>query len=71
MLKAATNGNTREIVHDLNNLLTAIVAHSELLKERAGEDATLLRHADELHRAAERAASLVQRLQAHEIASGG
>ena len=66
MFRTAAPHSSRQVVHDLNNLLTAIIAHSEMLMERTRDDVSLSRHVDELHRAAERAAGLVGRLQAHE-----
>jgi len=51
------------VAHELNNPLTAILGVSELLRERAPEDATQ-RQLDLVHRQAKRAASIVQSLLA-------
>jgi two-component system, cell cycle sensor histidine kinase and response regulator CckA len=51
------------IAHDFNNLLTAISGYSEFLNDGL-EDATLRRHADEIRKAAARAASLTGQLLA-------
>jgi PAS domain S-box-containing protein len=51
------------IAHDFNNLLTAISGYSEFLIEGL-DDARLRRHADEIHKAAARAASLTGQLLA-------
>jgi two-component system cell cycle sensor histidine kinase/response regulator CckA len=51
------------IAHDFNNLLTAISGYSEFLIE-ALEDERLRRHADEIRKAAARAASLTGQLLA-------
>ncbi|HWP34099.1 MAG TPA: PAS domain-containing protein, partial [Thermodesulfobacteriota bacterium] len=52
------------IAHDFNNILTAITGYSELLLGRLEEGDPLRRHALEIHRAAERAASLTRQLLA-------
>jgi PAS domain S-box-containing protein len=51
------------IAHDFNNLLTAIGGYSEFLAERI-DDPKLRRHAEEIRRAAGRAASLTGQLLA-------
>ncbi len=51
------------IAHDFNNLLTAIAGYSEFLIEGL-EDERLRRHADEIRKAAARAASLTAQLLA-------
>jgi PAS domain S-box-containing protein len=51
------------IAHDFNNLLTAIGGYSEFLTERI-DDPKLRRHAEEIRRAATRAASLTGQLLA-------
>jgi PAS domain S-box-containing protein len=51
------------IAHDFNNLLTAIGGYSEFLAERI-DDPKLRRHAEEIRRAASRAASLTGQLLA-------
>lgn len=52
------------IAHDFNNLLTAIMGYSELLLGRAQADSQVRRNAEEIRKAAFRAASLTQQLLA-------
>ncbi len=53
------------IAHDFNNLLTAIISYSELLLETLGEVEPARRHAEEILRAADRAAALTRQLLAY------
>jgi two-component system cell cycle sensor histidine kinase/response regulator CckA len=50
------------VAHDFNNLLMVILGHNDLLLERLPEDSPLRRHAEEVRKAARRAASLTQQL---------
>ncbi len=50
------------IAHDFNNLLTAILGYSELLLDELGPRDQKRMYADEIHKAGDRAASLVQQL---------
>jgi signal transduction histidine kinase/ActR/RegA family two-component response regulator len=50
------------IAHDFNNLLTAILGYSELLRDELGPRDQKRMYADEIHKAGDRAASLVQQL---------
>jgi signal transduction histidine kinase len=50
------------IAHDFNNLLTAILGYSELLRDELGTRDPKREYADEIHKAGDRAASLVQQL---------
>ncbi|MGH9861833.1 MAG: PAS domain S-box protein [Candidatus Acidiferrales bacterium] len=52
------------VAHDFNNLLMVIGGHSELLIDRLGRDHPLRRHAEEVHKTAERATSLTRQLLA-------
>ncbi len=52
------------IAHDFNNLLAAIMGSNELLWMRTGEREPLRRHIDEIRKAGESAAALVQQLLA-------
>jgi PAS domain S-box-containing protein len=52
------------IAHDFNNLLTAMLGYSELLLAKTGPGQPSRREAEEIHRAAERAASLTRQLLA-------
>jgi len=52
------------VAHELNNPLTAILGASELLRERAADDATTRRQLDLTYRQARRAAHIVQNLLA-------
>jgi PAS domain S-box-containing protein len=52
------------IAHDFNNLLTAIQGYAAFLEERLVESDDLRRDAEEISRAAERAAALVRQLLA-------
>ncbi len=50
------------IAHDFNNLLTAIIGYSELLLDELGPRDQKREYANEIHKAGDRAASLVQQL---------
>jgi hypothetical protein len=52
------------VAHDFNNLLTVIIGYSDLLRERLGSNDGLCRAAEEIHKAAERGASLTHQLLA-------
>jgi two-component system cell cycle sensor histidine kinase/response regulator CckA len=52
------------IAHDFNNLLTAIMGYSELVLERASQDAALASDVDEIRKAGERASRLTRQLLA-------
>ncbi len=52
------------VAHDFNNLLTAILGYTDLLLEQLGSDDPRRRDASEIHKAAERAASLTRQLLA-------
>ncbi len=52
------------VAHDFNNLLTVITGYSDLLLEELSDDNRLRRAADEIHKAADRAASLTCQLLA-------
>jgi two-component system, cell cycle sensor histidine kinase and response regulator CckA len=52
------------VAHDFNNLLTAIMGYGQLLQRRVAGDAGALADADEILKAAERAASLTRQLLA-------
>lgn len=52
------------IAHDFNNLLTAMLGYSELLLAKTGPGQPARREVEEIHRAAERAASLTRQLLA-------
>jgi len=52
------------VAHDFNNLLMVIKGHSELLLDRTRGDEGLYRKADQIHKAADRAAALTQQLLA-------
>ena len=51
------------IAHDLNDMLTAIIGYTDLSLRRVGPENPLRHNLEETKRAAERAASLVRRLQ--------
>jgi PAS domain S-box-containing protein len=53
------------VAHDFNNLLTAITSYAELLREGLSEGDPLRRHAEEVLRAADRAAALTRQLLAY------
>jgi two-component system, cell cycle sensor histidine kinase and response regulator CckA len=53
------------VAHDFNNLLTAIISYSELLLEMLGDVDPARRHAEEILRAADRAAALTRQLLAY------
>jgi PAS domain S-box-containing protein len=55
---------TGGIAHDFNNLLMAVLGSLELLKRRVPEDPRLHRLIDNAHQAAQRGASLTQRMLA-------
>jgi two-component system, cell cycle sensor histidine kinase and response regulator CckA len=52
------------IAHDFNNLLMVIQGYTELLLEHFGQSDPLRRHAEQVHQAGERAASLTRQLLA-------
>ena len=52
------------VAHDFNNLLTVILGYSDLLREQLDHDPVLFQEADEIRRAADRAATLTQKLLA-------
>jgi nitrogen-specific signal transduction histidine kinase/CheY-like chemotaxis protein len=52
------------VAHDFNNILTAVRGHSEILLTVLEEDSPHRRHADQIHRAALRAAALTSQLLA-------
>jgi PAS domain S-box-containing protein len=52
------------VAHDFNNLLTAIVGHTELLKDQLAADSPALADLAEIERAANRATGLTQQLLA-------
>jgi PAS domain S-box-containing protein len=52
------------VAHDFNNILTAVLGYSELLLQRSPPSDPLHRHAEEIRKSAERAASLTQQLLA-------
>jgi signal transduction histidine kinase/CheY-like chemotaxis protein len=52
------------VAHDFNNLLTAILGYAELLRGQVEQDPEALDYADEVTRAAERAAALTNQLLA-------
>jgi CheY-like chemotaxis protein len=52
------------VAHDFNNILTAVLGYSELLLQRSAPSDPIHRHADEIRKSAERAASLTQQLLA-------
>lgn len=52
------------VAHDFNNLLTAITGYAELLLMRLSNNDSLRRHAEEIKKAADRAAALTQQLLA-------
>jgi CheY-like chemotaxis protein len=52
------------VAHDFNNILTAIIGYSELLEGKFAPNDPRLNDMEEIHRAAERAASLTRQLLA-------
>ncbi len=52
------------VAHDFNNLLTVILGYSNLLLDQLAENHLLFQEVDEIKRAADRAASLTQKLLA-------
>ncbi len=52
------------VAHDFNNILTAVRGHSEILLTVLPDDSPFRRHADQIHRAALRAAALTSQLLA-------
>jgi signal transduction histidine kinase len=50
------------IAHDFNNLLNVIVGYTALIQARAGVDETLCGHAEQIMKAADRAAALTRQL---------
>jgi PAS domain S-box-containing protein len=52
------------VAHDFNNILTAVRGHSEILLTVLDQDSPHRRHADQIHRAALRAAALTSQLLA-------
>ena len=62
--KAQADGRlARDISHDLNDLLTAIMGHTELLIASLDPDGTAILDAYEIRRAAQRAAQLTRSLR--------
>jgi signal transduction histidine kinase/ActR/RegA family two-component response regulator len=55
---------TSGIAHNFNNILGGILGHSEMMEERIGTDARLLRHLASIRRGAERARDLVDQILA-------
>ena len=53
----------RDIAHDLNDMLTAIIGYTELSLRRVGPENPIRHNLEETKRAAERAAALVRQLQ--------
>lgn len=52
------------VAHEFNNLLTVIIGHSELLRTRHSAGHPSAEDAEDIHRAAERAAALIRQLLA-------
>ena len=52
------------VAHDFNNILTAIIGYSELILSELPAEASLRRHAEEVLKAAQRAAGLTRQLLA-------
>ena len=50
------------VAHDFNNLITVVNGFSDLLLERAGQDATTKRYANQIRQAGDRAAALTRQL---------
>ena len=53
----------RDIAHDLNDMLTAIIGYTDLSLRRVGPENPIRHNLEETKRAAERAAALVRQLQ--------
>jgi len=53
------------VAHDFNNILTAIIGYTELMLRRLGPDSPLRRQAEEVLKAAQRAADLTRQLLAY------
>ncbi|WP_210440290.1 sensor histidine kinase [Nocardioides xinjiangensis] len=67
---AELDGFSAAVAHDLQNPLTAIAMHADLLAESEGERATALRAAAAIARAARRMNSLIEGLLAYSRAEG-
>ena len=52
------------VAHDFNNILTAIIGHTELMLQRVPPNEAMHGHADEIQKAAHRAAGLTRQLLA-------
>jgi signal transduction histidine kinase/ActR/RegA family two-component response regulator len=52
------------VAHDFNNLLTVIRGNSDLLMDRGGSDATLLKFVEQIRRASDRAVTMTRQLLA-------
>jgi PAS domain S-box-containing protein len=52
------------VAHDFNNLLSVIIGYSDILLDRAGQDAKMRSQCQEINKAANRAASLTRQLLA-------
>jgi signal transduction histidine kinase len=59
--------HSANFAHDFNSVLTVIQGYVETLQEKVGEASPLRGDLDAIHRAAERASSLVRRLQARNL----
>ena len=55
---------TSGIAHNFNNILGGILGHSEVMEERLGTDARLIRHLASIRRGAERARDLIDQILA-------
>jgi PAS domain S-box-containing protein len=53
------------VAHDFNNMLTAIAGYSDLIRADADPSAAVFRNAEEIRKAAERAATLTRQLLAY------
>ena len=50
------------VAHDFNNLLSVIIGYSDILLDRAGQDAKMRSQCQEINKAGKRAASLTRQL---------
>lgn len=62
-MKRRTSGQTREVAHDLNNLLTAIIGATDAVLERSGLDPETRADIEHVREGARRGAVLVRRLR--------